>query len=278
MKHSVTRRLLAAVAALVALTAFGVSPAAANHEGDPYVGDIALNIPSTFAYCLDEPLSIPITTDGAGERSLRGQIIVEYVLDGGARQLVPDGFHAVDQTGDLDLAITIPAVSQWPVQSGGTAEIHVDVQLEVYVGDIKIGNIGPGHDFDIFCLDPPPPPPPPTGDQGCTPGYWKQEHHFDSWTAAGYAPENSFSAAFGVSASGNPTLLQAAKTGGGGEKALLRHATAALLNAAHPDVNYAYTVSEVISMVQQAYSSGSFESVKNLFEAANEGPGGCSLN
>jgi len=274
MRRPGMRRLLATAAALIALAAFGVTPAAADHEGDPFVGDIVLSIPDTFAYCLDEPLLIDITTTGTGTRTLQGQIIVDFVTDAG-REQVPGGFYPVNQVGDLNVAITIPPVSEWPVQSNGTAEIHVDVQLGVFdENGVHIGSIGPGHDFDIFCLDPPPPPP--AGDDGCTPGYWKQPHHFDSWTATGYAPGDAFSTVFGVNASGNPTLVKAASTGGGGAKALGRHAVAALLNAASPDVGYAYTASEVIGMVQQAYASGDFESAKNLLEAANEA--GCPLN
>jgi hypothetical protein len=274
MRRPATRRLLAIVAALIALTAFGVTPAAADHEGT-FVGDIVLNIPDTFGSCLDEPLYINITTTGTGTRTLQGQIIVDFVTDAGRVQ-VPGGFYPVDQVGDLDVTITIPPVSEWPVQSNGTAEIHVDVQLGVFdEAGTLIGNIGPGHDFDIFCLTPPPPPPP-DGDEGCTPGYWGRDQHLDSWVATGYAPGDSFSTVFGVTATGNPTLLQAVNTGGGGESALLRHATAALLNAASPDVDYPYSVSEVISMVQQAYASGDFESTKDLFEAANEA--GCPLD
>jgi len=45
---------------------------------------------------------------------------------------------------------------------------------------------------------------------------------------------------------------------------------AALLNATSPDVDYEYTVEEVIAMVQLAYESGDFEGIKELFEFANE--------
>jgi hypothetical protein len=62
---------------------------------------------------------------------------------------------------------------------------------------------------------------------------------------------------------------------GGGDKALARHATAALLNASNPSVSYEYTVSQVVQMVQHAYSTGDFESVKNAFEQQNES--GCDL-
>jgi hypothetical protein len=44
--------------------------------------------------------------------------------------------------------------------------------------------------------------------------------------------------------------LQAVNLGGGGVERLARHGVAALLSAAHPDVNYPYTVEQVIALVQ----------------------------
>jgi len=114
-------------------------------------------------------------------------------------------------------------------------------------------------------------PTPPPSFQGCTPGYWRQKHHYFAWTT--YSPGDSFQNVFGVPYSGN--LGSAVKARGGGENALARHAVAALLNAANPDVAYPYTTAEVIAMVQAAYASGDFASTKNLFEAANEA--GCPL-
>jgi hypothetical protein len=116
---------------------------------------------------------------------------------------------------------------------------------------------------------------PPRGGQGCTPGYWKQRQHFDSWPD-GYETTDKYDIVFGVSARPLRTLLQALGLGGGGERALARHATAALLNAANDDVNYAYTVDEVIAMVQAAYESAQYEPTKDLFETENER--GCPLN
>lgn len=104
------------------------------------------------------------------------------------------------------------------------------------------------------------------GTQGCTPGYWKQDQHFDSWV--GYSPSGSFQTAFG-GLGPNITLLAAMQTKGGGEGALLRHAAAALLNASS-GIDYGYSVADVIVMVTQAYSSGDFETVKNQFEIENE--------
>ena len=64
--------------------------------------------------------------------------------------------------------------------------------------------------------------------------------------------------------------------GSGPEAGLMRHAVAALLNAANPGVNYAASESEVIGMVQDAYGAGDFEDTKNEFESWNEA--GCPLN
>jgi hypothetical protein len=115
----------------------------------------------------------------------------------------------------------------------------------------------------------------PRGGQGCTPGYWKQEHHFDSWV--GYSPSDSFDAIFGVDAAGSDTLLAALGKNGGGENALKRHAAAALLNtAAQDNVNYLYTAANVIAIVQNAYATGDFDTAKDLLAAQNEA--GCPLN
>jgi cysteine-rich repeat protein len=113
------------------------------------------------------------------------------------------------------------------------------------------------------------------GGEGCTPGYWKQPQHFDSWT--GYSPTDSFNDVFGVEASGNPTLLQALRTGGGGANALGRHAVAAILNSsAASGVAYLYSTADVINLVQEAYATGEYEDAKDLLAGENEQ--GCPLN
>ena len=108
--------------------------------------------------------------------------------------------------------------------------------------------------------------------EGCTPGFWKQPHHFGHWPA-GLSPDDLFCDVFGVGPC--VTLLDALKTGGGGFKALGRHAVAALLNAADDDVNFDLTEAEVIALVQAAYASGDPEDAKDLLESENEQ--GCPL-
>ena len=121
--------------------------------------------------------------------------------------------------------------------------------------------------------------PPPTGNEGCTPGYWKQDQHLDSWVGTGYAPNQDFDTVFGVNFfNPNQTLVQAAGANGGGTDALARHAVAALLNSASADVDYPYTTAQVLDIVQGdgAYAGLSVEARKNLLAAANEL--GCDLN
>jgi hypothetical protein len=119
--------------------------------------------------------------------------------------------------------------------------------------------------------------PPQTG-EGCTPGYWRQEHHFGNWTAP-YDPTDSFNTTFGIGTNwfaNSYTLLDGVWANGGGKNALARHAVAALLNAASANVDYDYTVAEVLAMVQAAYADGSLiESTKNDLAAKNEL--GCGL-
>jgi hypothetical protein len=121
---------------------------------------------------------------------------------------------------------------------------------------------------------------PPMDYQGCTPGYWR--NHADRWV--GVTPAADFDATFGVDLfTPDVTLGWAIWASGGGNNALARHATAALLNAyAKADgsldqfVNYPYTVAQVIQMVQDAVADDTIEATKDLFETANEL--GCPLS
>ena len=114
------------------------------------------------------------------------------------------------------------------------------------------------------------------GGQGCTPGYWKQRHHFDSWTAP-YDPTDKFADHFEDAFPGK-TLLDVLSQGGGGLKALGRHTVAALLNGASPGVAYGMTAGDVINAFNAAFpgSKDDYEALKNRFARANES--GCPLN
>ena len=124
------------------------------------------------------------------------------------------------------------------------------------------------------------------GDQGCGPGFWKQDRHLDFWVDV--TPEDSFSSVFGVglevkfkekgtkgkpSLLNDPTLIQALQAKGGKVNALARQAVAALLNAESPDVDYALTPGEVVILFQAAFNSSdpsAIETQKDNFETLNE--------
>lgn len=121
------------------------------------------------------------------------------------------------------------------------------------------------------------PPEPPQGGQGCTPGYWRQEHHYDSWTAP-YTPTTQFSDVFANAFPGK-TLGEVVRLGGGGLNALGRMAVASLLNAASANVSFDLTTAQVISQFNAAYASGrkgTIEDVKNVLDMLNNQ--GCPLN
>jgi hypothetical protein len=118
----------------------------------------------------------------------------------------------------------------------------------------------------------------PPGNEGCTPGFWK--NHPEAWVgfSTGATVESVFSDAPDSVAS--LTLIEGLGLGGGGVNALTRHAIAALLNAASPGVDYPLTVDEVIALVNGAFASGdpdTIESVKDTLEGFNEAtaPGFC---
>ena len=132
--------------------------------------------------------------------------------------------------------------------------------------------------------------------EGCTPGYWKQQQHFDSWTAP-YDPTNLVKDVFNVSAfltldgrldlngdGADDTLLDALNYQGGtgttgAARILLRAAVAALLNAASSGVDYQLSAIDVITDVNAALISNNRNTM--LLQAARLDAfnnAGCPLN
>ena len=118
--------------------------------------------------------------------------------------------------------------------------------------------------------------PPDTYGEGCTPGYWKQDQHFDSWVD--FAPGDYFRDVFGSDVFGDATLFDVLWQGGGGVKALGRHAVAALLNTASGDVDYGMSADGVINAFVDALAQGKvqIESLKDQLAEGNEA--GCPLD
>ena len=119
------------------------------------------------------------------------------------------------------------------------------------------------------------------GDEGCTPGFWK--NHPEAWPiSTGTTLEDVFDVPdeFGLDSA---TLLDALEFKGGPGLAgmarnLLRQAVAGYLAALHPDVDYPRIASEVVSLTNAALDSGSrarMERVKDRFDRFNNR--GCPL-
>jgi len=165
----------------------------------------------------------------------------------------------------------------------GTPTVSGTFNYTVTVTD-KDGNSGTVH-----CTVTVQPPPPPTGGEGCTPGYWKQSQHIDSWAAGIFTTQNIaiyFPSASLYSLNGK-TLdqysmlaglsFQGGSTASGKAETLLRAAIAGLLNAAGG--TYAYTTAEVISMVNAALASGNLTAMNTLAGKLDEANNaGCTLN
>ena len=108
------------------------------------------------------------------------------------------------------------------------------------------------------------------GGEGCTPGYWKQPHHFDSWPAP-YDPTDLFSEHFEDAFPGM-TLVQVLANGGGGLNALGRHTVAALLNGASSGVSFEDSPAQVIAAFNGVFpgTKSQYNTLKDRFANLNE--------
>jgi hypothetical protein len=118
-----------------------------------------------------------------------------------------------------------------------------------------------------------------TGNQGCTPGFWK--NHLGAWGSID--PNAPVSTVFSNTTL-NITLVQALQGGGGpgltgARLILLRAAVAAYVNASNSAVSYPLSTSDVISSVNLALQ-GDRETMlaeASRLDALNNGAGGCPL-
>lgn len=124
--------------------------------------------------------------------------------------------------------------------------------------------------------------------EGCTPGYWKQAQHFDSWPAP-YTPESNLRDVFvtsPVTLVPDDTFLEALNYGGGSSlegatRILLRAAVAALLNASSPDVNFEVSTGHVVNTTIDRLESQWRPSLLTraaYFDFINNAAAGCPLN
>ena len=121
----------------------------------------------------------------------------------------------------------------------------------------------------------------------CTPGYWKQEQHFDSYPA-GITPDTQLDVLLGFEIPGyeTTTVLQALQLKGGAANGLIRQGTAGMLNVLIPNVDYDFSEATTLRQFQDGLDPQLFdmwpdadddmEQRKDALDAANNA--GCPLN
>jgi len=200
--------------------------------------------------------------------SENGGTIVMAMADGTAFYFYKGAALVDDDLGEASITVEVDGTlvhSATPLGDGTVEPVGDGTAYPISTSlEFVLAGSGAVDDIEI-CKEPDTPP----GNEGCTPGYWKQEHHFGSWPVDPYT--TNFGAVFGCSnvMAQNPEsgdicgmlLLDVLSIRGGGNNALARHAAAAYLNASS-SVLYPYSVAEVIALLN------AFD--KDALEAANE--------
>ena len=140
---------------------------------------------------------------------------------------------------------------------------------------------------EVFAASSPPLADPPPPSQGCTPGYWGNSPggrglwdapNDPDWSAAGGAGENPFNHGTLFNSFFTPvhpqldglTMIDLAGSGGtsGEERKAARDLIAAYLNASF-GMSYRYSTAGLISMWNEAVSTGGFAQLHDILDAAN---------
>jgi hypothetical protein len=184
----------------------------------------------------------------------------------------------------------VSAVFGCPPHADGAREITSIIQFELFDEFGNLVGIRAGVDWDVFCQETPPLPPHLRRrphlprDEGCTPGYWKQDQHFDRGYQQVTSPNQTLESVFDAYAFGfdNTALAQAlileAVLGQRAAQILLRAACGAV-EPAHPDVEYPRTPADVIAAVNAALASNDRTTMLNLASALDADNNlGCPLN
>lgn len=249
--------------------------------------DLHFNLGNILIVSEDGDGSDPNDSDAAGQYINfdfsafgPGEVTVESLVIGDVEAEEAGGVVKIMGNGATLATVPIPVTGD-----GNTATLNIgvsgaDFMVVDFAGSAAVDNIN----ISIEEPSPPPPPPPPPGEEGCTPGYWK--NHLDSWDDTPYSPSQTMEDVFNVPDVFNldgKTLLQALSFQGGPYKPgaariLLRAATAAILNASHPDVAYPMDAADIISAVNTALlgSRADMLALKGILDANNNL--GCPLD
>jgi hypothetical protein len=267
MTTTLRRRALAPLVVVAVATATLVAmalPASAHH---PEI--------TASASCVDGAATISYTATAwqpePGQEGTRGNPSIEITVDYGAGPVVVTvgAFTAANGYSFTGTIVAPAGATQATVRATPTAEWD---------------NGSAGGDYRETTVTLPTDCVPEGGDEGCTPGYWK--NHTDSWQGytTGQTVGSVFSSASAYPSVASQTLLQALQGGGGpgtlgAAKVLVRAGTAAVLNAAHSGVDSANATADVIADVNAALASNDRDTMLALASALDADNNlGCPLN
>jgi hypothetical protein len=193
---------------------------------------ITINPPTDTNYVGDEhPLTACVKVDeGSGWVNADNGTEINFVIVSGPGSLSSDNCTVTDGTGCCSVTLTSDNI--------GTTVILAHTTVNVAGEDLY-------RETDGESPNSPPAEKEWIGGEGCTPGYWK--NHPDCWTPTGFSPDDNITDVFDcINGQGwvdGDTLMDALNYEGGkgmpgAVRILLRAAVAAVLNAAHPDINY----------------------------------------
>lgn len=220
--------VLLLVMAFVTLLVGTVSAETVIPEPDPT--NLTFTFPVNFTSCAPSPGTLTVTDLSSYHKVIF--TVHLYLADGSTVQLYRS--YQMPVEGQASFTFDYPALSEWPegsrIRLQGSAEVYDISNPQVWRKVTQLTGT-----WKVICL------------QSCTPGYWK--NHLSSWT--GFLPDADFDTTFGTSYfDPSITLAEAATLGGGGTGKVARFGVASLLSAAHPGVGFAYTVEQVIALVQ----------------------------
>jgi hypothetical protein len=233
-------------------------------------GTNPVGTPHTFNVTVEKNL-------GAGWVAAVGVNVTPWLLAGSVGNITSTGPYVTDGSGKVFVTVNSSVVGNATVHASATVNvggINIDVATNGYGAHIV-------HNVKEWTGG---------GGEGCTPGYWKNNaKNWEHSAWVGYFPSDSFETVFSVNVTlrgarrttyPTPTLLEALDANGGGINALARHAVAALLNIANPNISYGIgSTAALITMVHDAIVSGNesqIDALHLLLAGYNEA--GCPIN